>query len=105
MHTSRHHAKGAFDLEVHDIPIARDLSHSGLCPSDPTSPNEAGTRSEVSNKNLQNQKFSIIEHDLMDRYNYKRAYSNKDKLQYDAEVAIAVLESLAKEASGVANNN
>jgi len=36
----------------------------------------------------------------MDRYAYKRAFSNKDKLKYESEVAERILANLAKEASG-----
>lgn len=44
--------------------------------------------------------YSKIEQETIDRFGYKRAYSNKAKLKYEAEVAERILESLAKEASG-----
>ena len=44
--------------------------------------------------------YSQIEMDLIDRYGYKRAYSNKAKLRFESQVAERILGSLAKEASG-----
>ena len=42
--------------------------------------------------------------EIIDRFSYKRAYSNKAKLTYESEVAKRVLASLAKEASGQETN-
>lgn len=49
--------------------------------------------------------YSKIEREQLDRFSYKRAYSNKKKLNYDAEIAERILESLAKEANGQETNN
>ena len=40
----------------------------------------------------------------IDRFGYKRAYSNKKKIKYEADVAQRILASLAKEASGQETN-
>ena len=42
--------------------------------------------------------------DIIDRFSYKRAYSNKAKLRFEAQVAERILGSLAKEASGQETN-
>ena len=44
--------------------------------------------------------YSIVEREAIDRYNYKRAYSNKNTIKDKAEVAERILASLAREASG-----
>ena len=92
---------------MHDMPINRDMSHSQFrSMSDPTSPVEiARQQSEFSESKNDRKQFCIIERQIIDRYNYKRAYSNKNKLKYDAEVAESVLASLAREASGMATNS
>ena len=107
LNTSQLQQKRALELEVHDMPINRDMSHSHFLSTgdpDPTSPAEA-VQSEFSDTNNDRKQFCIIEQQNIDRYNYKRAYSNKAKLKYDAEVAASVLASLAREASGMATNS
>ena len=47
---------------------------------------------------------SLIDVQTIDRFGYKRAYSNKAKLKNEAEVAERILGSLAKEASGQETN-
>jgi len=42
---------------------------------------------------------------VIDRYNYKRAYSNKETLKNKAVVAERILASLAREASGLQTND
>ena len=46
----------------------------------------------------------MITKQAIDRFGYKRAYSDKRKLRYEAEVAERVLAALAKEASGQETN-
>lgn len=44
--------------------------------------------------------YCELDHETIDRFTYKRAYTNKKKLKYEAEVAERILAALAKEASG-----